>query len=95
MKAFNKKLILFWLFDPINKDHCRTNCPKRKSCNICNKNHPTGLHIYKPKSKELGTRSNNNTATDDGGKSSVQIQFTRYTFAMFLRMFLKRIRDVS
>ena len=62
-KTLNKKLC-FGCYDPINRDQCSTNCPKRTVCNISKENHLTGVHRYKSK------RSNNNTVTDDGGKSS-------------------------
>ena len=38
--------------EPISKGHSGRNCPRRTSCCLCKENHSTGLHGYKPKSKE-------------------------------------------
>ena len=69
-KLLIKNKLCFGCYVSINKDHYGSNFPKRRNSNICRENHPIGLHRYKPKNTELGTRSNNNTPSDNGRKSS-------------------------
>jgi len=41
-----KSRLCFCCYEPSSTNHTAKTCPKRRICNICNKEHPTGLHGY-------------------------------------------------
>ena len=66
-----KQKLYFGCYEPVNKDHSGRNCPRRRIYCVCKENHPTGLHRYKPKSKESvtgGSQSSEEKSTDSRRK---------------------------
>ena len=64
-----KQELCFGCHGPISKDRSGRNCPRRRICCVCKENHPTGLHGYKPKSKESvagGSQSRDEKLADNG-----------------------------
>ena len=70
-KFLMKQKLCFGCYEPTNKDHTGRNCPRRRICCVCKENHQTGLHGYKPKSKESvtgGSQSSEEKSFDSGRK---------------------------
>ena len=66
-KFRRKQNLCFGCYEPISKDLCGRNCPKRKICYVCKRNHSTRMHAYKPKSKESvtgGSQGSEKKSTD-------------------------------
>ena len=66
-----KQKLCFGCYEPISKDHNRRNCPRRIICCVCEENHLTGLHKYKPSSKQSmagGSQRSEEKSTDSERK---------------------------
>ena len=66
-KFRRKQNLCFGCYEPISKDLYGRNCPKRKICYVCKRNHSTRMHAYKPKSKESvtgGSQGSEKKSTD-------------------------------
>ena len=70
-KFLMKQKLCFGCYEPISKDHSGRNCLRRRICCVCKENYPTGMHGYKPKSKESvtgGSQRSEEKSTDSGRK---------------------------
>ena len=52
-----KNRLCFCCYKPSSIDHTAKTCPERRICNVCKKEHPTGLHGYVHKNSRNDQRS--------------------------------------
>ena len=79
-KFLMKQKLCFSNYESISNDHSGRNCPRRRICFVCKENHPTGLHGYQPKSKELvagGSQNSEEKSNDSEKKLHVHQQPSR------------------
>ena len=62
-----KKKLCYGFYGYISDDNKARNCKQRRSCKICKKKHPTGLHGFKPKKEgvkqDIGNGNNKQITT--------------------------------
>ena len=71
-----KHKLCFGCYEPRSKDYSGRNCLGRRVCCVCKENHLTGLHGYKPKSKESvvgGSQSSEEKSTVSGRKITLRM----------------------
>ena len=66
-KILRKKKLCYGCYSPITSEHNAKSCKKRRKCQVCNLDHPTGLHGYIHKKK--GGALTSDTEQKQGGSN--------------------------
>ena len=72
-----KTKLCYSCYSPISSEHNGKSCKKRRKCQVCNLDHPTGLHGYIHKKK--GGALTSDTEQKQGG-SNLKSNFARMDF---------------